>query len=425
LTVEGFQLSGDGLSTPIRLPRLVLEPVAPAPGQPQPHVLAATVAIPAGGSSPLTVSARLSLSGYQVSVRGQVAIPRARELAHVGGMRSAPALDSLAGEPLTVDLDAEGPWVQSELAAPNENALRRRVSGTLELRNANWKTPYLENHVQISQATLHLGQGEIRWDPVDFSFGPVKGTASLSTLEVCETPEPCLPHFEIQFDELDAAALQAAVLGAREPGTMLSTLIARLRPATAPAWPRAEGTISAGSLILGPVTLEEATAAVRTTFTGAEITSLDGSLVGGQLHASGTLETGDKPAYALTCDLAKLNPVEVGKLLGLRTTGTAIDASGKVELSGYTSDDLAKSAKGTFHFDWRRGSMAPLTGSGAVPPNLARFDRWTGDAEIANSAVTVKQGQVQQGLRKHTIEVAVPLDTPLRMTFPKEAQAKR
>ena len=74
LTVEGFQIGGDPLSAPLRLPRLVLEPVAASQGQPQ--ALATTVAIP-GGAGLLTVTARLALAGYQIAVRGQAAIARA------------------------------------------------------------------------------------------------------------------------------------------------------------------------------------------------------------------------------------------------------------------------------------------------------------------------------------------------------------
>ena len=121
-----------------------------------------------------------------------------------------------------------------------------------------------------------------------FSYGPIQGTASLAQPEECVAPQPCLPHFEIQFDDLDAEALQAAVLGARERGTLLSTLLARLRPSSAPSWPRAEGQVTAGSLALGPVTLHDATVALRTTPTGAVLSSLDAALLGGRLHAFGT-----------------------------------------------------------------------------------------------------------------------------------------
>jgi len=430
-TVEGFQLSGDGLATPIRLPKLVFEPVSAVPGQPQPHALTTTVVLPAGGTAPLTLSARLARAGYQVTVHGQAAIPRARELAHLGGMRSSSTLDGLAGEPLTVELNAQGPWMQPQEASAGPapasgSAIARRVSGTIVLHNANWKTDYLANHVEISQATLHLDQGEMRWDPVGFSYGPVKGTATLSLPEICNAS--CTPHFEIQFDDLDAAALQAAVLGAHERVTVISTLIQRLRLSNAkpaPPWPRAEGTIKADSLVLGPVTMQNVTANLRTTAGGADFTSFDAGLLGGQLHAAGTLEIGDKPAYAFTGKLENLKPAAVGDLLGLRSTGSTFAADGKIELSGFTSADLAASAKGTLHFDWKRGSIAPAAGSSPVPVALARFDRWTGDAEIANGSVTVKQNQAQQGARKRAAEAVVTLDTPPKMTFPKEAPAKR
>jgi len=434
-TVEGFQLSEDQLTTPIRLPRLVLEPVAALPGQAQPQALVATVDLPAGAPVPLTVSARLALSGYQLALRGQAGLARARELARVASMRNAAALDGLAGEPMTVDLTAAGRWMPAPQAksaslptAPViEQRDARRLTGTLVLHNANWKTDYLANHVEIAQATLHLGPGEIRWDPVEFSYGPVKGTATLATPEVCATPEPCLPHFALHFDALDATAIESAILGAHERGTLLSTLIQRLRPTTAPAWPRAEATITAGSLTLDPVTLTDVTATVRTTAAGAEIESLDAAFLGGTVHATGSLETGDKPAWTVTAAFQKLNPVEAGQLLHIRFTGTSLDADGKIELSGYTGKDLAASAKGALHFDWRHGSIGAVSGAAPVPPALARFDRWTGNAEIDDGAITVKENQVQQGARKRAAEATITLDTPPHMTFApaKEAPKKR
>ena len=63
--------------------------------------------------------------------------------------------------------------------------------------------------------------------------------------------------------------------------------------------------------------------------------------------------------------------------------------------------DLAKSAKGTLHFDWKKGAIAPRIGpsTDAVPSLLGRFDHWTGDAEIADGGLTLKENHVQQGMR--------------------------
>ncbi len=112
LTVADLALSGGGLSQPIQAPKMTLEPVAAPQGSPQ--ALAGTVAIPAGGAVPLTFTVRLSLSGYQVAARGQASFARARQIAHAAGIPQTAALESLAGDPLAVDLTAEGPWIPAE-----------------------------------------------------------------------------------------------------------------------------------------------------------------------------------------------------------------------------------------------------------------------------------------------------------------------
>jgi hypothetical protein len=291
------------------------------------------------------------------------------------------------------------------------------LAGTVTVHNANWKADYLANHVSISEATLHVdlvgGMGDTRLDPVDFSYGPLKGTASFQVPGHCESPEPCPTQFQIEFGDLDAAILQTAILGAHEKGTVLSDLINRLRPTAAPVWPQLQGTVRADSLVLGPVTLKDAMAELHFQPTGVEIASLDATMLGGSLHGTGTLVAGDKPAYTLEGNFEKLNPVEVGKILGENWRGGTFAATGKVELSGYTGDDLAASAKGTLHFEWRHG-----VAGGAVPPALARFDRWTADAAIAGGKIVLGQNEVAQGSRKHAVDATVPLTGPPKVTFP-------
>ena len=173
-TVEGLQFTGGGLSRPLQASRMVLEPAAVTQGHSQ--ALSGTVAIPAGATVPLTLSVRLGFRSYQVSVRGQASIQRGRELAHATGITGAAALASLAGDPLTVDLSAQGPWLPTEqilsteiqpagaaaaaivglVAMPGSSdpadPIADSMSGTVTVRNVNWKADYLANHVQIAQA---------------------------------------------------------------------------------------------------------------------------------------------------------------------------------------------------------------------------------------------------------------------------------
>lgn len=427
ITVEGFEVGGNGLTEPIRVPRLVLEPMLGDVARPA--ALAATVAVTAGGPIPLTVSAHLTLSGYQVEVRGQASIPRARALARAAGIPDAGALDSLAGDPLAVDLAAEGPWIPAQrLPFSADKPATDSLTGTVTLRNANWKADYLVNHVEVSQATLHVGPGELRWDPIAFGFGPVKGSATLTLPSGCKAPASCLPHFEIGFGALDAAVLQTAFLGAHEPGTLLSTLIDRLRPTASPAWPQLEGTLKAEWLVLGPVTLRDPKAAVHIVPDGAEIDGFEAGLFGGRIRGSGKFHAAanpkDKPSYTLEGQYEKLDAPAVGKLLGMRWSGGPIHGDGKLELSGFSGSDLADSAKGAIHFAWPHGAAS---GAFGAPLVLSRFDRWVADAEIGDGAVTLKQNQVRRGSTVTPVQGTVTLADPPKVSFtiPRQAAAKR
>ncbi len=446
LTVLGLKLSGGGLGKPIEVAKISVEPSAVTAGQTQ--ALTAALALPAGGPAPLAVTVQLGLSGYQVTLRGPAALARMREMAQVAGIADTAGLGAIAGDPATLDLSAEGPWlptpktlfsrVESRVepagaepiaGAPEavEEAASDQLSGTVTLHDANWKPDALAGHVEIAQATLHLGGEALVWDPVVFSYGPVKGTASLQVPLDCAPEAPCPPRLEMHFAELDAGKLQAALLGAEKPNTLLSTLLKNLTTSKPAAWPRIDAGVRADALALGPVTLRDAAATLRILPAGAELTSFNAGVLGGKIHATGTLTQGEKPAYALDGDFEELNGAAVCQLLGLRCRGGAVEGNGKVELSGFTDKDLASSAKGTLHFEWRRGAIERAKGS-EVPAALARFDHWTADGAIGNGAVTLSGSQVQQARRKSAVEAAVTFGDPPKVTFaatPPAQAAKR
>ena len=430
LNVTSLRLSGDSLSKPLQVAKVAIEPATDSPS-----ALAATVAVAAGAPAPLTVTARLSLAGYQLNLRGPATMARLRELARVAGIPNASALETLDGQPASVDLTAEGPWLpapaplpldvapsSANLASPNAapasvspTGPSDRMSGTVTLHTVTWKANFLANPVEIASATLHLDDVGSRWDPISFSYGPVKGTATLELRAGCDTPGACPPRFTLQFGALDAADLQAAILGAHQPGTMLSSLLARLRPSS-PGWPELEGSVQADALTLGPVTLTDATANLRIRTEGTEIASFNATMLGGQLHATGDILPGEKPDYKLNSHFDQLDPAGLGKLLGMNWSGSAINGKAQVELVGFTDKDLAASAKGSVHFDWPHGSISTAANV-ERPLALARFDRWSVDAEIADGAIILKQNQVHRGAKKLLVEGSAAFGDPPRVTF--------
>jgi hypothetical protein len=415
LTVDSFSISGGPLTRPVQIPKILLEPAPESPsGTP---ALATTIPVPAGAPTPLTISARVGLGGFQLGIHGSASLPRLRELAQAAGFPQVKALAQIAGEPAALDVSAEGPWLASLLPKVAGNGA---VSGEVVLKEANWRAGFLAGPVLLSSATLHFDSGKLRWDPVAFSFGPVKGTATLVAPSSCDPPAECPPQFTLRFASLDAAALQAALLGAHERDTLLDNLLARFRSASVQAWPRLEGSIQADTLDLGPFTLHAVEANLRLLPTGAEITSFNAQTLGGTLHGKGSLDLGDKPAYTLEADFTQLNPAQVGPLLGMKWAGGAISGTGQVELAGYTADDLSSSAKGTLHFEWPHGSVSSLSDS-PVPPALAHFDRWTADAVIGNHAITLAKNKVVHGARAASIHGSADLGTPAPVTFAEPA----
>src|SRR5207248_1659778 len=128
------------------------------------------------------------------------------------------------------------------------------ISGTIALHGAAWKPDFLASRVELTTAVLRFDESRARWDPVAFTYGPVRGTATLELPSNCAgtlgTPG-CTPRFTLDFGALDAAALQEAILGARKPGTLLSSVLARLTPGSTPDWPELEGSVRASSLVVG------------------------------------------------------------------------------------------------------------------------------------------------------------------------------
>lgn len=436
--VQGFELTGDGLTQPIRLTKGVIEAAAP-PGPTQTtQGIAVSANYAAEAPTPLAVSANLGFSGYQLSIRGQGSLDRLRDLAHLCGIDRQANLSTLTAGPATIDLAAHGPWLAEQPllveagSPPAPEPAPDQISGTIALRDAHWRTAFLANPVAISQATLHIDGSDLRWDPAQFSYGPVSGTATLDLPQVCAKPEGCPPQFQIQFGALDAGELEAAILGAQEPGTLLSELIAKLSLSHSAAWPRLEGTVKADSLSLGQHLLIQPTAILHIAEDRAEISNLDAGLLAGQVHASGTILSGSsdgnksgKPSYSLSGDFHGISPSEVGQLLGERWSGGPIDGNGKLELSGFTASELAASAHGTLHFDWGQGSMGmavrPADNGGdpptAIPPPLARFDHWTADAEIAAGAVTLKENEIRRSGRMSSVSASVSFGDPPRLVF--------
>jgi len=431
-TAEDVKISGEGISTPIDISKISLEP---APSEPnQPPALAAAISIPAGVEAPLAVNARLMQSGFAVAIHGSASLPRLRELASIAGIAQSAALSQLTGDPAVLDLRIEGPWLANSTSqsatSPTPDDSAKKLTGTIAFRNAVWKPSFLASPVEITTATLHLEDGQHRWDPVVFTYGPagtpVKGTATLSQPAVCTAAVVCTPHFTLHFASLDAAELQSALLGAasldgKDKGTLLTTLLDRFRSNSAPNWPTLQGNIQADGFKAGIFTFSAASADLHIESSTADITAFTAHIFGGQLHGTGSLtipaKQDGKPAYTLDATFAGISPKELAPLIGEKWSGGPISGSGTLMLTGFTAAELTSTAKGALNFDWRNGTIAQ---PGTVPA-LSNFTRWSGAAKIEKSALTLGENKISHGARPVAVEGALTFgaDPKFELTTPR------
>ncbi|MGA2252787.1 MAG: AsmA family protein [Terracidiphilus sp.] len=242
-TGQNLRLTGQGLDNPISIASLVLSPAPPQPNQPP--SLTAAIAVPTGAPAPLAITAQLNHRGFDLAIRGASSLPALRDLARATGIAQDGALTqvtSSANAPISLDLRVSGPWFTSTsfaAATPNPDEGAKTLSGSVALRNAAWKPDFLASPVDLGSATLRFENGLAIWDGVTFAYGPpanrIRGTATLAMPLPCSSGELCAPHFTVRFTALDLATLQQALLGAHEPGTIISSFIDRFRPATQPA----------------------------------------------------------------------------------------------------------------------------------------------------------------------------------------------
>ncbi|MFP5276456.1 MAG: AsmA family protein [Acidobacteriota bacterium] len=438
VTVQGFALNGGALSQPLQASRVVLEPTVGG-GLGFQQSITGTATMEAGGATPLNVSLRFGTGGYQMTLRGPVSLARGRELAQAAGLVQAGSLDNVTGDAALLNVTAQGPWIQEgEFAAGTQAPVRAdgepeadTLDGTVTLHDADWHADFLAGQVAISEAVLHVNRERLLWDPVQFAYGPVKGTASFSMPVNCAAPggaaaqpapDPCAPEFTLHFGSLDAAELQSAFLGARRKGTLLDSLIDRFRSNSAPAWPPLKGSVEAAVLTLGPATIRQASARVKIAAQSAELSDFAGSVLGGRLHGSGTVswsgDSGNEPSYSVDAGIEGIPATSAGQLLRTHWTGGPLSVNGKVELAGFKARDLAASAKGTVHFSWKHGSMATPASAPEEGPAVsqakmpAQFEQWSGDVQIGHGAAKLGMNELVSAGHRQELAGGITLTDP-------------
>ena len=423
-TIQGLTIRTSGMDTPLVFPALHIAPPQNAPVthharkvRPAPHGLAllqlANANIALGGETPLSVSGDFTRQSFTVRFNGDTSIKQLRPLVSSFGLLHNAASALAPHGDANLNLTVHGPWLPQTSAVDN-TPLSAITEGSIRLTHAEYLAGFLPDPVEIVSAQANLTATQIVWNPVSVVFHKIPATISISTPLPCSDPA-CTRTFSLTTPELDAAALQSTLMGAGEHGEFLQQILARLDRNKA-QWPALIGIVRIGTFTLGPLALHDASASLHVEGRQVQFTSIDGHALSGTLHATGAMDaTGDTPHYSFDTQILHANAAAISGLwhetapTGPPLTGI-VSANAHMELSGYSADDLAHSAKGTFHWDWTQGTL------GLAPAALTDFDHWSASGTIKNAQLILDHSQVSRGPLKQTVSGTISFDRKLNLT---------
>jgi AsmA family len=376
----------------------------------EPALLLEPFVVDAESAHPLTADGRFTASHFSIHLAGAAQI---KEMTAIGKSFGAfpSVMEKFAPQGTAeIDLTLRGPWLMPVADVDHPQPVDA-AEGTLEIRKARLTARFLPLPVDISSARASFSGSVVTWDPVDFLYGDLHGEAAVHHQFPCINQKGCNVHFDLRFASLDAAATETALLGAGGGGGTFKDLLGQLK-GNPPPWPPMTGTVTAGTLTLDQMTIHDARVSIAVEGNHVQIDSLDGRVFGGSLHAGGAMDFTGNPHYALDADLTKANPAEIAAVFHEKWGSGQINLTTHLDLVGFSTVDLAASAKGTFHWDWSRGSVASEPAS-----PLARFDRWQGDGSVANKSLSLDHSALARSGPPSTVTGSISFDRELKLTI--------
>jgi AsmA-like protein len=374
------------------------------------------VAVDLGGAQPLVIDGQLGVHTFAIHSAGMASLRRLLPIARgFGVFRSA--LAGLAPEGTAqMNLEAAGPWI-APVSDADTPAPPATLSGTLRVEDASLVPTYLARPLLIHSAHAAIGSAGIDWSGIQARLGTVDFTASLRMPVTCPSASDCVRHFDVTASEVALTDVRTA-LHAKNTGRELVRQFMNRVEAGAAAWPPLEGTVRVDRLNAGRALLRNVTASVAISDNSVRFLSFDARTLGGTLQGTGEMLVGAAKPYTAEVQLSRINADDLAALFNERWGGGVLDLSAKLRLSGSTAAELAKSARGSFRYEWSNGGWAEAQSQvpGEIQPSgFRRFDRWTADGSVSSGVLHLEHSLLSSGETTSAVSGSISLDRSLSL----------
>lgn len=345
------------------------------------HLALVPFAIPAGEPQPLNIDGQFSHSGFLLHLNGAATVERLVRAGHAFGFPKSWFTVGSTKARAELNTTISGGWITPVTGSGPGLS----TTGTVRVAALELHANFLRAPLEVVSAEINLSPDQIVWQNAAFRYAGLNLHGSVAFPANCSQAAQCPATVLLDTAELNTAALEGAIHQAR------TGFLGQMFSGSPPPWPPVEGDVQLGTLTLGRLSLQDVSANVKIEGVGLTIRSCDAAALGGTLRAAGEMTVTDgTPHWNLDVRLADIKASEVGSLFQEQWGSGFANGELRVKTSGYSSADLASSARGDFQVTWLNGS---LTGTD-IPAPLAHFGRWTAAGTVQQQTITLASGGI-------------------------------
>jgi uncharacterized protein involved in outer membrane biogenesis len=359
-----------------------------------PHLEFGPFPVAIGHVVPPTARGWLNRNGYDLSLLGEIVIPKTLRLARMLGL---PALQSSTTEGTAqVDLQIAGSWA----AGSPGFASAPQVTGTATLHNVRITPRDVGGPIEVISADMQLLSDEVRLRRLNATAADTSWSGSLTMPRGCGTPAACQVRFKLHANQIALGGLREWV-SPRPKERPWYRVLQRNAQTGSPFLfnVRASGELIADHLQVQRLQATRVSAKLSLDSGKLQISELNANVLGGQHRGQWQADFTVKPAVcsgggavtaASLADVADF----------MNDPWVAGTANATYELNGRCQAEFWTSAEGLLEFDMRDGILPHLSlGEDAGPVKVTRFagqaQLHAGQIEMSDATLHSPDGKFQ------------------------------
>ena len=346
---------------------------------------------------PPTARGWVNRSGYNLSLLGEVVIPKTLRLARMLGL---PALQSATAEGTAqVDLQIAGSWAGHSASTASSFSVPQ-VTGTATLHNVRVAPRGVGGPIEIVSADMQLLPDELRIRKLNATAADTSWSGSLTMPRGCGTPAACQVRFKLHANQIALGGLREWV----SPSPKERPWYRVLQPNARAASPflinvRASGELTADHLQVQRLEVTRVSAKVNLESGKLQISELNADLLSGQHRGEWQADFTVKPAVCKGSGTVRgASLADISDAMNDRWVAGIANAT--YEMKGPCPTDFWTSAEGSLQFDMRDGILPHLSlGEDAEPVKVTRFvgqaQLHAGQIEMTDTQLNSPDGKFQ------------------------------